>query len=254
MKVGLNLFSIKNRIQTEEDFLQTALTIKDYGYSYMQFSGADMKASQIANVVEKSGLPVYLTHSPYERIVDDLDNLMEEHSSFGCKYIGLGSLPVEGRNNQEECKRIVEKLNRSAIKMGENGFKLFYHHHHFEFYKLFGEKTIFDYMIENAPELNFTVDTYWLQYGGVDVINFIKRLKGRIACVHLKDYMQVPDEKGWATPTFAPVGSGVMDFKSIIPVMKEMGTEYYFVEQDNASKLDDGMEQIKKSVEYLKEI
>ena len=254
MKVGLNLFSIKNRIQTEQDFLQTALTLKDYGYSYMQFSGADMQASQIANVVKQSGLPVYLTHSPYERIVNDLDNLMEEHRLFGCKYIGLGSLPVEARDDQDECKKTVEKLNRAAVKMEEKGFKLFYHHHHFEFCKLFNDKTIFDYMIENAPNLNFIVDTYWLQYGGVEVISFIEKLKGRIACVHLKDYKQVSDKKGWATPNFAPVGSGVMDFKKIIAKMKEMGTEYFFVEQDDASKLDDGMEQIKKSVDYLKEI
>ena len=79
MQAGLNLYSIRNKIQTEKDFLETAIKLKEYGYSYLQFSGAVLSAEQIRNVVKESGLPVYLTHSPYSRIVDDLDNLMKEH-------------------------------------------------------------------------------------------------------------------------------------------------------------------------------
>ena len=50
MKFGLNLFSIRNLIATEEEFLKTAKKLKEMGYSYMQFSGAPYDAEKIKRV------------------------------------------------------------------------------------------------------------------------------------------------------------------------------------------------------------
>ena len=112
-------------------------------------------------------------------------------------------------------------------------------------------------MVENAPYINFTVDTYWLQFGGVDVKDTLRKLKGRIECAHLKDYQIVYTEGGQPrpfAPEFAPVGDGVMDFPSIIEVMKEVGVKYFLVEQDNASRLPDTLSQVQRSIEYLKKL
>ena len=38
--LGLNLFSIRNYLDTEEHFLEVAKKLKEMGYSYMQFSDA----------------------------------------------------------------------------------------------------------------------------------------------------------------------------------------------------------------------
>lgn len=254
MKFGLNLFSIRNKIQTEEEFLSTANTLKEYGYSYMQFSGSPLKADVVARVSKTSGMPVYLTHMPYDRIVHDTDALMKEHDLFGCKNIGLGIMPTDARVDAEKCKETVAILNAVGEKMQRNGFSFFLHHHHVEFVKLFGNQTIMDYIIENAPYIHFTADTYWLQYGGVNVLEYLEKMKGRIACVHLKDYRQDLGENAWATPKFAPIGDGVMNFPAIIERAKSCGAQYFFVEQDNAAELPDTMGQVKRSIDYLKEI
>ena len=256
MEVGLNLFSIRNHIQTEEAFLNVALKLKDAGYDYLQFSGSPLTADAIKRVVDQSGMPVYLTHMPMDRIVNDTNKLMEEHDLFGCKNIGLGMMPIESILDEDKLKETVELLNNSAYVMQKNGFKFFYHHHHYEFIK-HGKQTVFDYIINNAPNVNFTLDTYWLQYGGVQVCDFIKKLSGRIDCVHLKDYMITfkPDDENpiKAFPEFAPIGDGVLDFNKIIKQFKESGAKYYFIEQDNASVLSDGLDQVIKSVKYVKE-
>ena len=67
MEIGLNLFSIRNNIKTEEDFLATANRLKEAGYDYMQFSGSALAADSIKRVVEASSMPVYLTHMPMDR-------------------------------------------------------------------------------------------------------------------------------------------------------------------------------------------
>jgi sugar phosphate isomerase/epimerase len=254
MKAGLNLFSIRNLIATEEDFLSTAKKLKEMGYAYLQYSGAPYDVERIKRVSEETEMPICLTHVPFERIVNDTENLMDEHEKFGCKYIGLGAMPLEKLTDEKAFKEGVEALNRAGERMQKRGFKFFYHHHHFECIK-FGEKTAFAYMIENAPYINFTVDTYWLQYGGMDIMATLELLKGRIACVHLKDYkIKFEEETKSFVPTFAPLGEGVLDFKKIIAKMQTLGVEYYLVEQDNAAILPDTLEQVNKSIEYLKNV
>ena len=229
------------------------MALKEMGYSYIQYSGGAFDADRIARVSAQSGLPVVLTHVPMDRIVNDTQALMEEHAKFGCKNIGLGAMPPDAIADESRCKQMIEQLNKAGEVMQQNGFSFFYHHHHFEFFK-HGGQTVFDYIIENAPYINYTLDTYWLQYGGVDVGSTIDRLKGRICCVHLKDYMitNTPENPGAFTPIFAPVGDGNIDFASLLPRMRAAGAQYFLVEQDNAATLPDTMEQVGRSIKYIK--
>lgn len=251
MKVGLNLYSIKNLIQTEEDFTKTAIKLREIGYDFLQFSGASFDLEIIKRVVEKSGLPIVLTHVPEERIVGDTDNLIKEHLEIGCFNIGLGCLPPKVIYDEKEVKSRIDKLNLAGKKMAEKGFKFFYHNHHFEFIKM-GDKTVFDYIVENAPYINFTADTYWLQYGGVSITEYLKKIKGRVECVHLKDYKIIWDDEVGYKPVFAPIGDGNIDFKSVIKVAKKAGAKYFIVEQDDAGEKENPLAEVEKSVKYLK--
>lgn len=253
MQFGLNLYSIRNYLETEEDFLAAANELKKMGYSYMQYSGGAFDADMIARVSEASGLPVVLTHVPMDRIINDTEALMEQHARFNCKYIGLGSMPREVIFDSSRLYETVAALDAAGDKMQQNGFKFFYHHHHFEFFRHNGE-TVFDYILKNAPNINFTIDTYWLQYGGVDICDAIDRAVGRMACIHLKDYMITykASEKPAFEPIYAPVGDGNIDFHKVMKHAAAAGCEYYLVEQDNAAKLPNTMEQVARSARYLK--
>ena len=216
----------------------------------MQYSGAPYEPERLKRVSEQTGLPIVLTHVPMDRILNDTEKLMEEHAYFGCKNIGLGMMPFDVIRDEKRCKETVEKLNAAAEKMQKAGFKFFYHHHHFEFIKQNGE-TVFDYIVRNAPSVNFTLDTYWLQYGGVDVCDTVKRLNGRMECVHLKDYKtHYYDER--YQPIFAPLGEGTLNFPKIVKTMKENGVKYFLIEQDNAADLPDAMQPILQSISYAK--
>lgn len=254
MEAGLNLYSIRNFLKTEEEFLATAHKLREMGYTYLQYSGGEFDPARIKRVSEASGLPVYLTHVPMERILNDTDALMADHEVFGCRNIGLGAMSVSKIVDVDEARAMVEKLNAAAVYMKKNGFSFFYHHHHFEFFK-HGGQTLFDYMIENAPDINFTVDTYWLQFGGADILATLDKLKGRIGCTHLKDYgikAEFKEDHYSFKPDFVPVGNGTLDFKAITAKMKECGAKYFFVEQDNAAKCDDPLFEVEQSIRYIK--
>lgn len=250
-KFGLNLFSVRSLLKTEGDFLSVAEKLKSQGYSFLQFSGASFPAEVIRRVSAESGMPVVLTHMPLDAIVNDTQRLMEEHALYGCRNIGLGMMPLEILKDEKKCKDTIAALDRAGERMERNGFRFFYHHHHFEFLR-YGGETVFDYMIGTAPHINFTADTYWLQYGGADVCAYLNKLAGRIGCVHLKDYRVEVKADGSLAPAFAPVGDGSLDFHTIVNVAEKAGTEYFLVEQDNAVDYPDPLGQTARSAAYLK--
>ena len=111
-------------------------------------------------------------------------------------------------------------------------------------------------MLNFAPYFNFTVDTYWLQYSGLDILTMLERLRGRIECIHLKDYQIDEDDNGLVgfAPRFAPVGNGNIDFPSVIGKARDCSTKYFFVEQDDAISYPNPLDQVKMSINYLKKL
>jgi len=248
MEIGLNLYSTRDRMRTKEDFLCLAKELKEQGCSYVQFSGSPISYAEAKEVVEKTGLPITLTHADFNRIVTDTEAIVKEHFNMGCKNIGIGSIPADVRNFDEVVFK-VKRMEEAAQKIEAMGGRFFCHNHSGEFYRMKNGQTVFDYILENAPHVNITLDTYWVQYGGADVIDVIRRAKGRIGCVHLKDY-QISEA---LTPAFAPVGYGNMDFKKITEEMKKAGTEFFFIEQDNVPEIENGYDDIRKSFDYVRE-
>ena len=254
-EIGINLYSLRSLIATEEGLLDTAIKLREMGYTFLQYSGGPYNPDMLTRVSKASGLPIVLTHVPLDRIIGDADALMDEHARFGCSRIGLGAMGTSTLIDEKLCFETIEKLNAAGEKMKQNGFEFYYHNHQHEFYR-HGGVTVFDYMIENAPYINFTFDTYWTQYGGVSIADYIEKLNGRIGCVHLKDYkidVKIKDDgKPTTAPIFAPVGYGNIDFKALVPKMQEAGTEYFIVEQDNASDHEYPLGEAEKSVNYIK--
>lgn len=254
--VGVNLYSLRTLIKTEAGLTETLAALADMGYSCAQFSGAPFDAPMIKRASEAAGVPIVLTHVPFADITERTEALMEEHASFGCRYIGLGGLSRDVITDEYRLKSAIEALGAASERMARAGFRLFFHNHHTDCYK-YGGETVLDYIARTCPEMSFTLDTYWLQYGGLSVTDYIKKLSGRIACVHLKDYKIVADKKEDGStvfaPTFAPVGEGNLDFHSYYPLMRAAGVQHYLIEQDNAVSFPDPKDEVRRSINYIKE-
>ncbi|MBQ8345237.1 MAG: sugar phosphate isomerase/epimerase [Clostridia bacterium] len=251
MKFGLNLFSLRKQIETPETFLETAFALKEMGYSYLQFSGAPFDKDVIRTVSEKTELPVVLTHVPLDRILNDTDTLVKEHDYFGCRNVGLGMMKFRDQTDEQILANIA-LLEEAGQKLQAKGAKFFYHHHAHEFCKLTTGQTIFDCILERTEHVNITLDTYWLQMGGVSILDYIQKAEGRLECVHLKDFLPTYDTAdGKLAPAFAPVGSGNINWKQTIDALKAANATYFLVEQDNAALTEDPLGQVGSSIRYL---
>jgi sugar phosphate isomerase/epimerase len=154
-----------------------------------------------------------------------------ECTSWGCKYVVVPALPDEYRS-ASGFKRFALEAARLARDLQPSGLRLAYHNHSFELQRWDGQ-TGLDALFAAAQgdALQAELDTYWLQYGGANPAAWIRKLKGRVPLIHLKD-MAV--DRG--NPLMTEVGEGNLDWPDILSACKEAGTEWLVVEQDECRR------------------
>lgn len=246
MKIGAQLFTLNGFTGTLDGLAESLKKVADIGYTTVQVSGTcAFEPEWMKEQLTKNGLECVVTHSKAERMVEMPDTVFDEHATFGCSNMGIGSCPIGV--NDEGLNYFIENLGPVARRFNERGGKLFYHNHWREFIKDDkGERFMDKLCAAFTPnELGIILDTYWVHYSGSDVLYWIEKLKGRLDCVHLKD-MSCADDK----PRMMPIGSGNMNWEKILPAFESAGTKFALVEQDNCNG-EDPFECLKKSYDYL---
>ena len=237
MKIGAQLYTVREHCKTLEDFAETLKKVADIGYTTVQVSGTcPYDAQWLKDQLDKNGLKCVLTHIPDAKLREETQDVCQNHKIFGAGCVGLGKYNLPGEDLAAEYAKFVELYKPIAKAIRDNGLYFMYHNHDQEFQHLNG-KTIMEHMAEDfAPEeMGFTLDTFWVQAGGGSPVEWIERLKGRLPCIHLKDYAFA---KGGFMNNIAPVGEGNINFAPIIRAAAEAGTEYLLVEQDDCHGQD----------------
>lgn len=234
MILGAQLYTIRSYTQNERDLGVSLQKIAKMGYSTVQISaiGTQIPAETVKRLCEENQLSIVLTHTNPERILNDTEAVIREHEIMDCPYIGIGVMPERYRS-PEWISRFAADYKEPAQKIAAAGKRLMYHNHHFEFEKMNGQLVLETLLNEFSPEeMGITLDTYWVQAAGGDVFHWLKCLKDRIACVHLKDMTVHRGEV-----CMAPVLEGNMNFVGILKELEELGqTEYLLVEQDTCQE------------------
>ena len=245
-RIGAQYYTLRATTKTIEDFEETCRKVKEIGYKLVQISGTPLGAKEMREVLDKYELEVVTTHRNFDDFVNNLDEIIDYNRTLGCELCGVGSMPGAYRNDAEGVSKFIAEMNEAAAKLREAGMYFGYHNHAFEFMKIDG-KFIMDRLIEESdPEnVKFIVDTYWLQYGGVNPVAYIKKLGARAMAVHYKDYKIAPGSK----VEIAEIGEGNLDWEAITAACDEAGTRWALVEQDICQR--DPFESMKMSYDYL---
>ncbi len=231
MLLGAQMFTVRNYTQNERDFYESVKRIAAIGYDCVQLSAiGNIPVEVQRQVCDEFGLKIVLTHTNPDRMITDPEGVIRDHEVLGCDCIGIGMMAPKYQT-AEWVDQFAKDFTLPAQKMRDAGKIFMYHNHNFEWTRLRDGRRIIDVLLEQMPAdlMGFTLDTYWLQAAGCDVIHWIEKLQDRIPCVHLKD-MAV---QGWDAH-FAPVGEGNLDFPKILHTLQTLGkTKYLLVEQDD---------------------
>lgn len=250
MKLGAQLYSVRNYLQNEEDLKMTFHRLKKMGYENVQLSGlAPFPAKVIREVSLESGLPIPCTHVSFSELVDETEKTIQEHKLWDCPVIGLGAMPKEYRGTREGLDAFLKIMETPVNKIMDAGLSFAYHNHAFELTPFEDGSLAFDIMLEQLLHWNFIMDTYWVEFAGKSAEQYIRKIGGdRLVNIHFKDMAK--DEKH----SICACGDGCLDFKSLYSACKEIGVQNVFVEQDNAVDAKDTFGEMEKSFRHLRPI
>jgi sugar phosphate isomerase/epimerase len=102
---------------------------------------------------------------------------------------------------------------------------------------------------ELDPKLVFLeLDLGWVTAGGLDPVAELRRLKGRVKMVHLKD-IKSTTKTNYALRRTLRSGSGMLNWHKILPACVDRALKHYFVEQE-APFTHDRFESVKISHDF----
>lgn len=228
--IAAQLYTLRDYTKTPEDLRTTFHRVKEMGYNAVQVSAiGPMEEHIVKEAADKEGLTICATHIGFDRLQNDIDRVISQHKLWDCRFVGIGSMPDSYRSDREGFVRFAKEASEYGRKLAQQGLTLIYHNHNFEF-RRFGKTTGMELLFEESDPaaFQFEIDTYWVQAGGADPVEWIKKMKGRMEVVHFKDMALGENNQ----QIMAEVGEGNLNWKEIITSCREIGARWCAVEQD----------------------
>lgn len=260
--IGYFMPYLKEGKSVDLSFARESLkNVKNMGYDGVQLSGFGRLSDEIIafyrDTCKELGLEIVATHINYQDLIHNLDLVIKAHKEWNCNLCGIGAMPMDYQGNFEKYIEFANIIDRIGENLLKNDILFMYHMHAFEFIK-FNNKFGLDILMENTASKNvrLLIDTYWAQYGGINVLSLIEKYRDRIDTIHLKDMKIVSTGDKFfdlGKQVICPLGEGNIEFEPIVNKIKELKMDWIIIEQDY-SLAGDINGDYKKSLEFLKKI
>jgi len=243
MRLGVQLYTLREPCAV--DFFATLREVSAMGLRVVETAGLHgHEPTKVKGWLDDLGLSAPAAHVGIDFETGNVSPLIEEASVLGYETL---ILPWVGKeeyaNGWDSFPKRIEPIAR---KLRDAGLRFAYHNHDFEFERSADGRIGLDVFFETAdPALvEAEIDTYWVQYAGLDPAEYIAMYSGRVPYVHLKDMSAGPDRAD------VEGGRGVLDWDAILAACEKAGTRYGIIEMDNPP--GDPIECVRTSVEFFR--
>jgi len=231
LPLSAQLYTVRDVGTLDQQFT----TLETAGFRYVEmyrfYGMAEIPVDELKALLAKHHLKVSGYHVAFGELVDNLQHTIEYNKAIGNTrlIIPAFSAPVvpTTRAGWEALGRVVGLI---AAKAKADGIQIGFHNHTVEM-QVFDGKTALEWFADAAgPDVILTVDCAWAWQGGQDPAQLIRRLKGHVWNIHVKDDApagEAKDQRGLAT-----VGKGVLKWDEILRAARESGVQWYTVEMD----------------------
>ncbi len=248
-QVAVQLFTLRDHCKTAADLAVTAKKIRTLGYTAVQVSSlGPIPEEEIVAIMRGEGLTICATHEPGTVILDEPQRVIDRLGKLGCKLTAYPWPQGIDFTDPAQTRTLARKLDAAGAKLRAAGLVLGYHNHAIEFVRCEGRLALeLIYELTDPKNVVGEIDTYWIHYGGGDVVEWVRKLRSRLPFIHLKDYCFLPTN----THAFCEVGSGTLPFAKIIAEAEAGGCEWFIVEQDTCP--GDPFDSLAKSLAYIRQ-
>lgn len=225
-KAALELYTIRELMK--QDVSKALKDTANAGYDGIEFAGFfDIPAKQIKDKLDELNLEVCGSHTGWDLLTDNIDEVFEYNKTIQNKNIVLPTIGIDFRNSAEAWKNTAKIFTEIGKKCVDNGFKFAYHNHALEFEKFDGI-TGYQIMAENInPDyVKLQPDMGWVSYAGEDVNQFIKDYGHLVLNIHVKQFKKAGSHDA------TEVHKGMVNYPPIIKSYMDLGIKWFIIEQE----------------------
>ena len=248
--IAAQMYTLREFCKDEAGFIDACKRVKKMGYDGVQLSGViELDGKETKKILDGEGLVCPVTHISLDAMENNTAAVIERHQGMDCKYAAIGGFFPQEAWTRELWANFTVRYNKIAKTFAESGIKLGYHNHSHEFAPLDDGGRPMDMLLAGlCPECTWMeIDTYWVQHGGADPVEYIRRAAGRIPCVHFKDMAITRNREHYMTE----IGDGNLNWPAIIEACRYSGVRWYIVERDSG-KLD-AFDSLERSIYNMRE-
>jgi len=247
-QIACQLYTLRDL--TQKDFADTVKRVGQIGYPGVELAGFGnlTTAADVKRACDDAGVKICAAHFGIELLETDLAKAFADAAALGITNIVIPWMPEARRADAAGWREVGASMNRIGAECQRRGHTLAYHNHSFEF-QTFDGQTGLDILwgVTDPALVKAELDVYWVMHGGVDPAAYVARIADRLHLLHLKDMAAGPDR------TFAPVGTGVLDFPAILAAAAKTNVQWAAVEEDDASGRDP-LDDVRISFENLRKM
>ncbi|WP_420388251.1 sugar phosphate isomerase/epimerase family protein [Roseivirga sp.] len=224
---GLQLYTLRDDFP--KDPKGVLAQVASFGYKQIEsYEGPQgmfwgMTNKEFKAYMDELGMNIVASHCDID---NDFERKAAEAAEIGMKYL---ICPWRSQQTLDGYRQAAADFNAKGEICRANGIRFAYHNHAYSFTEMEGEMPQDIFMNETDPDLvDFEMDMYWVVTGGQDPKAWFNKYPGRFKLGHVKDRLGNTEEAE-ATCT---LGTGIIDYPSIVPEAKTAGMEYFIVEQE----------------------
>jgi sugar phosphate isomerase/epimerase len=172
-----------------------------------------------------------------------LADMFAESDVLGNEYLVLAALDSRLFESSAGIDQVIAAFTKAGDLCHQKGLKFAFHPHLEEFKRLDGVSGVERVLDATDPsKVLVELDFFWAALANVDVPRLLARYSGRFHLGHIKDLAKgvvVPpagfkDLNAVPASAFEDVGYGQLDYRTWIPLARNAGMRYFFVERDSA--------------------
>jgi sugar phosphate isomerase/epimerase len=221
------LYTLRDHLKDAEAIAASLQRVREMGYEGVELAGlGPIEPLQLARLLREAGLAAGSAHVRWERLRDETDAVVEDCRTWECEHVAVPMMPPEYRDATGYA-RFGAEAGEVAERLRSHGIRLSYHNHSFEL-EHFGTQSGLEILLAaGGPLLGAQLDTYWIQHGGGSPAAWIRRFRGQVPSVHIKDMVVIDGE-----PAMAEIGEGNLEWADVLAACQEAETRLLIVEQD----------------------
>jgi sugar phosphate isomerase/epimerase len=222
MRTGIQLYTLRNVAGTLPETIER---VGETPFEGVQLAGlGDTSPADVNAALDRAGLDLAGAHVGLEALEDDREATLAAYDELDCSDLVIPAYEHEAFDAADSAREAGRRLSALADELADDGVRLHYHNHTFEFTDL-GDETAFDAFADAADGVGLEIDTGLASHGGADPVELLERYGDRVSLVHLTDSQRGDDDK-----VHMDLGTGELDLQACVDACHEADVEWLVFE------------------------